>query len=213
MSSLDVALGAAPARVRAATLSKDSSRAMQKAAAWCVIAPVGPPRLWQTVTEAVGSAFEASLGEGRNGEPGLQRALGASAQALSRAQSVLVEPNLPLDAQFAGVVVSGDVAHLTVSSGVRVYRARRGEPKRLMAGGHRAPGLARGGLTVSTERLVPGDLYVFGSRDAFGMRSIGALASLLAQRPDASVADVCEAAIGPCRVAGLGVAITVLRVR
>ena len=57
-----------------------------------------------------------------------------------------------------------------------------------------------------------GDLYVFGSRDAFGMRSIGAIAGMLAQRSDAPVADLCDAVLAPCRAGGLGAALVVLRV-
>lgn len=165
------------------------------------------------VSEAVTSAWEKSLGDARGGEPALQRALGAGAQAIARLQSVLVEPALPLDAQFAGFVSQGDAALLTVSSGMRIYRARGVEPKRLLAGSQRTPGLSRGGMAVATERLSRGDLFVFGSRDAFGMRTIGTLAALLAQRVDASAAEVCEAGLGPARTAATGVALVVIRVR
>ncbi len=213
MLSLDAALGTAPARVRTAHIDRDVSRACADARSWCVTSPLTPPRLWRMVTDAVGSTFETALGDGRGGEPGLQRALGAAAQAITRLQGVLVEPSLPIDAQFAAFVAAGDVALVTVSSGMRVYRARGGEPKRLLGASQRSPGLTRGGMAVATERLVPGDLYVMGSRDAFGMRSIGSLAALLAQRPDAPVREVCEAGLAPCRAAGAGVALVVLRVK
>ncbi len=212
MLTLDAALGIAPARVRTAHIPRDVSRACADARSWCVTAPLTPPRMWQLVTDAVGSTFEGSLGDGRGGEPALQRALGAAAQAISRLQGVLVEPSLPIDAQFSAFVSAGDVALVTVSSGMRVYRARGGEPKRLLGNAQRTPGLSRGGMAIATERLLSGDLFVFGSRDAFGMRSIGSLAALLAQRPDANVRDVCEAAIAPCRAAGAGVALVVVRV-
>lgn len=212
MLSLDAALGIAPARVRTAHIARDVSRACADGRAWCVTSPVTPPRLWHMVSEAVGAGFETTLGDARGGEPALQRALGSGAQAIARLQGVLVEPALPIDAQFAAFVAMGDVALVTVSSGMRVYRARGGEPKRLMGSAHRSPGLSRGGMAVATERLTPGDLFVMGSRDAFGMRSIGSLATLLARRPDAPVGEVCEAGLAPCRAAGTGVALVVIRV-
>jgi hypothetical protein len=192
---------------------KDQCYAAANGRAWCVVAPVAPPRLWHMITRAAGLSFGATLGDARNGEADLQRAIGAAAQAISRVQSVLVEPHLALDAQLAAFVHLGDVALITVCSGMRVYRARGSEPTRLLANAHRAPGIARGGLAVATERIVHNDLYVLGSRDAFGMRSIGALASLLARRPDASVTEVSEAALRPCRDAGIGASLVVLRAR
>lgn len=213
MLSLDVALGSSPARVRTAQITKDVSRAAASGLAWCVVGPVAPPRLWHAVSDAAADAFGATLGDARAGEADLHRALGASAHAVARVQSVLVEPHLAVDAQLAALVHRRDAALVTVSSGMRVYRARGAEPTRLLATAHRSPGVARGGLAVATERIHRGDLFIFGSRDAFGMRSIGALASLLARRADASVAEVCEAALGPCRDAGIGAALVVLRAR
>lgn len=213
MVSLDVSLGCSLARVRGAQLTKDQGYAATSGRAWCVVGPVAPPRLWHAVAGAAGTSFGATLGDARAGEADLQRALGAAAHAVSRVQSVLVEPHLAVDAQLAAFVFAGEAALVTVSSGMRVYRARGAEPTRLLSNAHRSPGLARGGLAVATERVQRGDLFVFGSRDAFGMRSIGSLASLLARRPDAAVAEVCEAALGPCRDAGIGAALVVIRAR
>lgn len=210
---LEAATGASLANVRTAQINRDVVRACQNAKAWCVVTPLAPPRLWSMVAEGVAAAFEASLGDGRSGTPGVQRALGAGAQCLTRIQSVLVEPSLTLDAQLTAFVAAGEAAHLTVSSGMRIYRARKGEPKRLLANTQRAPGLSRGGMSVSTERLAPGDLFVLGSRDAFGMRSIGAVAVLLAQRPDAPVQEICETALTSCRSNGIGAGLVVIRAR
>ncbi len=211
--TLDVALGVSPARVRSALLQKDAARNSPAAKACFVTAPIAPPRLWQPVADAVGSAFERSLGDGQGGESAVQRALGAAAQAVAQVQSVLVEPALPLDAQFTAFVLAGEAALVTVSSGMRVYCARGGEPRRLLANVHRAQGLSRGGLAVAVERVKTGDLFVLGSRDAFGVRSMGALAALLARNVEAPVAAVCSAAIDPCRELGIGAALAVLRVR
>ncbi|MBI5512146.1 MAG: hypothetical protein HY909_00170 [Deltaproteobacteria bacterium] len=209
---LDVALGTSSARVRTSRISKDLARALPQRQAFGVVAPLAPPRLWTMVTGAVLGAFETAIVEGAMSVGTLQRALGAGAQALARVQAALVEPNLSLDAQMVCMAAAGDVTHMAVSSGMRVYRARNGEPQRLLGKAQRSPGISHGGLLVATERLVLGDLYVFGSRDAFGMRSIGAIAGLLAQRPDAPVADLCDAVLAPCRAAGLGAALVVLRV-
>ncbi len=177
-----------------------------------MLAPIAPPRLWQAVREVAQTAFFASLAENTGAVP-LQRAIGAASQALTRLQAALVEPNLSLDAQMVAVTVQGDAAHLTISSGMRIYRARDGEPKRLLNNTRRAPAISHGGMLVATERLLRGDLFVVGSREAFGMRSIGTVAGLLAQRPDASSAEVCESALSSCRTAGVGVGLIVLRVR
>lgn len=210
---LDVALGSSSAKVRTARVSKDMARGLARMQAFCTVAPIAPPRLWSMVTQSVMGAFESTLSENPISVTLLQRALGAGAQSLARLQASLVEPNLSLDAQLACMAVHGDSGHLAISSGMRVYRARGGEPQRLLGRAQRSPGISHGGLLVATERLVPGDLFVFGSRDAFGMRSIGAIAGLLASQPKADVADLCDAVLAPCRSTGLGAALVVVRVR
>jgi hypothetical protein len=212
MLSFDVSFGSAPARVRTAHIHKDVGFACTTTHAWCVVVPLAPPRLWHMVSGATSSGFQRGLAEGPVGEPSLQRALGVALQNIHKMQGMLVEPALPIDAQFGAIVVSGETLLVTVSSGVRVYRARKGEPKRLLAQGHRSPGLSRGGMSITTERPQRGDLYVLGSRDAFALRSIGALAALLAEHPSATSGDVTEAVLGPCRSAGIGVGIVALRV-
>jgi len=210
---LEIALGSSKARVRGALLGRDQARAGPTGNVLCVVSPVSPPRLWAPVVEAVERAFLQSVGDGRGGTVALQRAAGAGAQGLARMHGALVEPHLNLDAQLVGFVALGDHAHMTISAGMRIYRARQGEPRRLLNSPQRAPGIARGGMLVSSESLLRGDLYVLGSRDAFGIRSIGAIATLLAQRPDAAAAELCEAALTPCRSLGLGVALAVVRAR
>jgi len=210
---LEIALGSSRARVRSTHLDRDQARAGPTGNALCVVSPVGPPRLWSSITSAVAKSFLEGVGEGRGGTVALQRAAGSGAQGLARLQGSLVEPHLALDAQLVGFVALGDHAHMTISSGMRIYRARQGEPKRLLNSPQRAPGISRGGMLVSSEALQRGDLYVLGSRDAFAIRSIGAIATLLAQRPEAAAAELCEAALTPCRSLGLGVALAVVRVK
>lgn len=210
---LEIALGSAKARVRTAQLLRDQARAGPTGNALCVVSPVGPPRLWSPIVDAVEQAFLQSVGDGRGGTVALQRAAGAGAQGLARLQGALVEPHLGLDAQLVGFVAIADHAHMTISSGMRIYRARQGEPRRLLNSPQRAPGISRGGMLVSSEALLRGDLYVLGSRDAFAIRSIGAIATLLARSPEASATELCEAALAPCRSLGLGVALAVVRVK
>lgn len=209
---LEIALGSSPASVRASTMLRDGAAASPHGGAWCVVAPIAPPRLWQAVREVALKGFFTTLGDSTGAVP-LQRSVGAASQSLTRLQAALVEPNLSLDAQMAAMTVQGDAAHLTLSSGMRIYRARNGEPKRLLNSAQRAPAISHGGMLVATERLLRGDLFVVGSRDAFAVRSIGNVAALLAQRPDATSAEVCEALLNPCRSAGVGVGVVVLRVR
>jgi hypothetical protein len=211
--SFDVAIRSSPARVRTASVLRDVGRKGRGGGVWFVVAPIAPPRLWQMVNDAVAAAFDASIGDARGGEPALHRALGATAQAIARVQSALVEPNLAIDAQFAALVALDNVVLLTVSSGMRVYRARSGEPQRLLDTPQRSPGLSRGGMVVATERLVRGDLFVLGSRNGFGTRSVGAIAALLARRSDAASREVCDAALDPCAAAGIGASLVTLRVR
>lgn len=210
---IDVAIGSSPARVRSTFLSKDVARAAPAHPVFSVVAPIAPPRLWSSITQLVGDAFEKTLDDARQGVVGMQRAVGAGAQSLVRFHSALVEPGLSLDAQLVALAIVGDAAHVAISSGMRIYRARNGEPKRLLTNAQRSPGISQGGMLVSTERLLRGDLFVFGSRDGFGMRSIGAVATMLAQRPDAPSVEICEAALAPCRGAGIGAGLAVVRVR
>lgn len=216
---LEVALGTSLAKVRATQLACVAARAVSSVPVFAVVSPLAPPRLWSWVADGVLKGFEKNLtevGESKVGKISavqLQRAVGAGALALSAIQSALIEPHLSLDAQMVAVAVEGGAAHIALSAGTRVYRARAGEPRRLLNAPQRSPGIAHGGMHIATERLQRGDLFVFGSRDAFGMRSIGALAALLAARPDAPAVELCEAAIGPCRSAGLGAGVVVLRVR
>jgi hypothetical protein len=210
---LEVAVGSSPSTVRAGALAKDVAWASAKHPVFAVISPVAPARLWSQVAETVRVTLEESLGDGQKGLSALERAVGAGAQSLGRLRSVLIEPHLSLDAQLVSMVIVGDQAHIAISAGMRVYRARNGEPQRLLNHAHRSPGITHGGMLVTTERLSRGDLFVFGSRDGFGMRSIGAMAAVLAQRPDASARDLCEAVLRPCRASGVSTGMVVLRVR
>ena len=210
---LEVAVGSSPSTVRAGSLAKDVAWASPRHPVFCVISPVAPARLWSQVAETVRVTLETSLGDGQKGLGALERAVGAGAQSLARLRSVLIEPHLNLDAQLAAMVIVGDQAHIAVSAGMRVSRARNGEPQRLLNHANRTPGITHGGMLVTTERLSRGDLFVFGSRDGFGMRSIGAMAAVLAQRPDATARDLCDAVLKPCRSSGVSTGMVVLRVR
>lgn len=210
---LEVAVGSSPSAVRAASLAKDIAWASPKHPVFAVISPVAPARLWSQVAETVRVTLEESLGDGQKGLTALERAVGAGAAALGRLRAVLIEPHLALDAQMVAMVIVGDQAHIAISAGMRVYRARNGEPQRLLNHAHRTPGITHGGMLVTTERLSRGDLFVLGSRDGFGMRSIGAMAAVLAQRPGAPARDLCDAVLRPCRASGLSTGMVVLRVR
>lgn len=212
---LDVAFGASAARVRNASIARDVVRPLPHGAGFVVVNPIAPPRLWTSVSNAVGAAFEGVVAEARapHNPMLVQRAVGAASQAVARLQSVLVEPNLPLDAQLMGFVVHDGVVELAISSGMRVFRARGAEPRRLLNNAQRAPGIVRGGLLVSTERLLTGDLFVFGSRDAFGMRSMGVVAAMLARHADTPPSELVEGALASCRAGGVGAGLVVARVR
>lgn len=210
---LEVAVGSSPSAVRSGSLTKDVAWASPHHPVFCVVSPVAPARLWNQVAETVLVTVERSLGDGQKGLAALERAVGAGAQAVNRLRAVLIEPHLNLDAQIVAMVIVGDQAHIAISAGMRVYRARNGEPQRLLNHAHRTPGITHGGMLVTTERLSRGDLFVFGSRDGFGMRSIGAMAAVLAQRPASSAKELCDAVLKPCRASGLSTGMVVLRVR
>lgn len=212
---LDVAHGSTPAQVRSSVIEKDMVRPFAGGRGWVVVNPLCPPRMWSTLADAVARAFEGTVlaGEGPGDAMRVQRAVGASAQAIVRLQSALVEPNLPLDAQLVGVLGHDSVLDIAISSGMRVFRARGAEPKRLLNNAQRTPGIVRGGLLVSTERLQRGDLYVLGSRDAFSTRPMGAVAGMLSKNPDASPESLLDAALSTCRTAGIPAALVVARVR
>jgi hypothetical protein len=96
---------------------------------------------------------------------------------------------------------------------MRFYRARGGQPERLHAHGAQAAGLAQGGLFTASEAAEPGDLFVLGSRDAFTVRAMGNLAAALARPDGAPTGELAEAILGPCRSAGIGAAVVLLRAR
>lgn len=212
---LDVALGTSPSKLRGAALTKDIVHPFARGRGWVVVSPLAPPRMWSHVTDVVARAFEsvAVSDDGPLDAMRVQRAVGAGAQALVRAQSALVEPNLPLDAQIVGVLCHDSVFEVAISSGMRVFRARGAEPKRLLNNAQRSPGILRGGLLVSTERLQRGDLFVLGSRDAFGAQSMGAVAGLLARTPDAAPDALLKVALASCRASEIAAALVVVRVR
>lgn len=210
---LEVAIGSSPSAVRAGSLAKDVAWASPQHPVFCVISPVGPERLWSQLAETVRVSLTESLGDGQKGLGALERAVGAAAQSIGRLRSVLIEPHLSLDAQLVAMVIVGDQAHIAISAGMRVYRARNGDPQRLLNHANRTPGITHGGMLVTTERLSRGDLFVLGSRDGFGMRSIGAMAAVLAQRPEASAKELCDAVLKPCRASGISTGMVVLRVR
>ncbi len=210
---LDAALGTSTARVRSVRIARDLARALPAPSVFYVTAPLGPPRLWAEISRAATTGFELALQDGTPpGESTLPRAIASAARSIEGYQSTLLEPNLPLDAQFACFLHVGDRAHLMVSSGMRVYRARDGGPQRVLGRSHATLGIAQGGLPWSTEALHRGDIYVLGSRDAFGMRSTAAIVAALSRDRVVPVWDLCEAALGPCRTEGLGAALAVLRV-
>lgn len=212
---LDVAFGNSPALLRGSALVKDAVRPFAGGRGWIVVNPLAPPRLWSRVSGEVSRAFEAIAvsDDGPIDAMRVQRGVGAGAQALMRLQSALIEPNLPLDAQLVGVIGHDSVLEIAISSGMRVFRARRGEPKRLLNNAQRSPGILGGGLLVSTERIQRGDLYVFGSRDAFGTRAMGAVAGLLASTPDALPEAIVNTALAGCRRDEIPAALVVARVR
>jgi hypothetical protein len=184
---------------------------MNLGTSFVVVNPVAPPRLWGWVGDAVLSALERSLeGQPASGAS-IQRCIEAATAAVGKVRAQLIEAHLTVDAQVGVLLLGTGSAYIALTSGVRLYRARNGVPERLYAKTGRPPGIATGQPQTSTESILPGDLFVLGTRDTFTVRAIGNLAAALARSQRTPASELCEAVMGPCRDAGIGAAAAVLR--
>ncbi len=207
----EVAIAQADAQVRDKKIRRDVAQAMGGSSAFVALTPVGPPRLWRTISDATLNAFERSIGGAPPTPATAQQAIAAAASALDTLRGQLVEPHLLIDARIGVVLTLAEGVFCALTEGVRLYRARGGVPERMHAKAQRPAGISAGTLFTTVETSHSGDLFILGTRDAFTVRAIGNLATALGKGTHAAVSELCDAVISPCREGGVGAATVVLR--
>lgn len=206
----DSATGIAGARVRAALVPRDRVT-LHGVDAASVFTPVGPPRLWghlgMVVTEALARAVE---NQPMNSTLPARCAEFAS-RSITYFRSRLIEPNITLDGQLAVAVFAHRVVHLALTGGVRAYRVRNGLVERLQQRSDELRALGETAPVFATESLDRGDWFLLGTAEAFSLRSVGALSTLLGHGPDSPAKTVLEGMMGPAHDTQAGGALAVFR--
>lgn len=206
----EIALASSEAVVRERQLQRDVAVTMGGTSVCVVLSPLSPPRLWRLVAETVLGALDQAIGNDPPTSETLQRAIARSAATLDALRSRLIEPQLILDARMGVALTTVNGIFFASTEGVRLYRAKSSVPERLFPKATRPTGISAGPVFTAVEPVATGDLFFLGTRAAFTVRAIGNLAATLA-RGHAPVTDLCEAVIAPCRDAGIGASIVVLR--
>ncbi len=206
----DVAIASSETVVRERRVKRDVAITAAGSSVFVVLSPLAPPRLWKLVADTVLGAFEQAIGSAPPTPATAQQAIAAGAAALEGLRARLIEPHVILDARMGVVLTLADGIFCAITEGVRVYRARSSVPERLFPKAARPAGLSAGPPFATVEPSAPGDLFILGTRDGFTVRAIGNLATALT-KGRAPVGELCDAVIAPCREAGIGSAIVVLR--
>ncbi len=208
--TIDASTGDARARVRTALLPRDHAKTIGSEIA-VVLSPVAPPRLWGMV---VSSAFESIQRATENQT--LTSALPSrcaefATRSVTHLRSRLIEPNITIDAHLAVAVIAPRVVHLALSGGVRAYRVRGSTVERLQPRAEEVRALGLSAPHFATESFDRGDWLLLGTPEAFSIRSVSALTSLLGRGPDTSPSNVRDSMLQPAHEMQHGGAIAVLR--
>ncbi|MDP3277331.1 MAG: hypothetical protein Q8Q09_19240 [Deltaproteobacteria bacterium] len=206
---LDHATGTASARVRNAIVPRDIAGTLEGHGAY-VVSPVGPPRLWGMIAQTAANAIASTPAEPLNTLH--TRATERAARAVQSLRERLIEPRLTLDAHVAIAAVSNNVAYLSMTGGVRVYRVRGKTTERLqpraetsLAIGHCAPYLA-------TDALLRHDWLLLGTPESFSLRAVGSLTFLLDRSEHLLSQTLLDAMLLPVHETRNGGGLAVLRV-
>jgi hypothetical protein len=208
--TLDTATGEARARVRTALLPKDIARSIGTEVA-VVLSPVAPPRLWAMVTQSAIESVQRAC-EGQSHTSTLPaRCAEFATRAVTHLRSRLIEPNLTIDAHIAVAVVAPRVVHLALTGGVRAYRVRNANVERLQPRAEDVRSLGLSAPHYATESFDRGDWLLLGTPEAFSIRSVSALTTLLSRGPDTSPSTIRDSMLLPAHESQHGGAIAVLR--
>ncbi|MBL8684379.1 MAG: hypothetical protein JNK05_34710 [Myxococcales bacterium] len=208
--TIDAAMGTAKVRVRTALLPRDLGALMPNEAAF-VLSPVGPPRLWGMVTNAASEAIHRAHENQPNNSTKPSRCAEFATRAVTHLRSRLIEPNLTIDAHLAFAVVAPRVVHLALSGGVRAYRVRSTNVERLQPRAEEVRPLGLSAPHFATESFERGDWLLLGTPEAFSLRAVSALQSLLGRGPDTSPSQLRDSMLAPAHETQQGGALVVLR--
>ncbi len=207
--TIDAAMGTARVRVRTALLPRDQTGLLNESA--FVLSPVGPPRLWGMISTAAAEAIHRAYEKQPLNSTLPSRCADFATRSVTHLRSRLIEPNLTIDAHLAFAAIAPRVVHLALSGGVRAYRVRGSNVERLQS---RAEEVRPLGLSVphfATESFERGDWLLLGTPEAFSLRGVSALQSLLGRGPDTSPSQLRDSMLHPAHETQHGGALVVLR--
>jgi hypothetical protein len=163
------------------------------------------------LTHAAGEAIQRAV-EGQPHNSALPtRCAEFATRAVTHLRGRLIEPNLTIDAHLAVAVFAPRVVHLALSGGVRVYRIRAGAIERLQPRAEEVRSLGLSAPHFATESFERGDWLLLGTPEAFSIRSVGALSSLVGRGPDTSASHIRDSMLSPAHESQHGGALAALR--
>jgi hypothetical protein len=207
---MDSACGAAAAKVRVALVPRDRV-SVQSTVGASVFTPIGPARLWGQLATVVQDALGRACENQPQNSTLPARCAEHAARAISYFRSRLIEPNLTLDGHLGVAVFAPKVVHLALTGGVRAYRVRNGTVERLQQRAEEVRALGESSPMYATESFDRGDWFLLGTAEAFSLRSIGALSTLLGHGPDSPAKAIVDGMLGPAHDSQAGGALAVFR--
>jgi hypothetical protein len=208
--TIDTSTGDARARVRSALLPRDLARTIGTEVA-VVLSPVAPPRLWGMVVNAAIESIQRACENQAHTSALPSRCAEFATRSVTHLRGRLVEPNITIDAHLALAVIAPRVVHLALSGGVRAYRVRGSNVERLQPRAEDVRPLGVSAPHFATESFDRGDWLLLGTPEAFSIRSVSALTSLLGRGPDTSPSNVRDSMLMPAHEMQHGGALVVLR--
>jgi hypothetical protein len=208
--TIDTSTGDARARVRSALLPRDLAKTIGTEVA-VVLSPVAPPRLWGMVVNAAIESIQRACENQAHTSALPSRCAEFATRSVTHLRGRLVEPNITIDAHLALAVIAPRVVHLALSGGVRAYRVRGSNVERLQPRAEDVRPLGLSAPHFATESFDRGDWLLLGTPEAFSIRSVSALTSLLGRGPDTSPSNVRDSMLMPAHEMQHGGALVVLR--
>ncbi len=208
--TIDTSTGDARARIRSALLPRDLARTIGTEIA-VVLSPVAPPRLWGMVVNTAIESIQRACENQAHTSALPSRCAEFATRSVTHLRGRLVEPNITIDAHLALAVIAPRVVHLALSGGVRAYRVRGSNVERLQPRAEDVRPLGLSAPHFATESFDRGDWLLLGTPEAFSIRSVSALTSLLGRGPDTSPSNVRDSMLMPAHEMQHGGALVVLR--
>lgn len=132
-------------------------------------------------------------------------------RAVTHLRARLIEPNITIDAHLGIAVTAHRVVHLALSGGVRAYRVRGSVVERLQPRAEEVRPLGLSAPHYATESFDRGDWLLLGTPEAFSLRAVSALQSLLGRGADTSPSQLRDNMLLSAHEAQHGGALVVLR--